>query len=52
MSHHYSTISPGPQFGFPYGDARLDYTDLFAFPKPEIPAIDPHDGRAPVLRRD
>ncbi len=33
MSHHYSTISPGPTFGFPYGDARLDYTDLFAFPK-------------------
>ena len=30
MSHHYS----GPQFAFPRGDARLDYTDLFAFPKP------------------
>jgi hypothetical protein len=30
MSHHYS----GPQFGFPHGDARLDLTDLFAFPKP------------------
>ncbi len=30
MSHHYS----GPNFGFPYGDARLDFTDLYAFPKP------------------
>lgn len=30
MSNHYS----GPDFGFPHGDARLDYTDLFAFPKP------------------
>ncbi len=30
MSHHYS----GPDFGFPHGDARLDFTDLFAFPKP------------------
>jgi hypothetical protein len=30
MSHHYS----GPQLGFPHGDARLDLTDLFAFPKP------------------
>lgn len=30
MSHHYS----GPDFGFPRGDARLDITDLFAFPKP------------------
>ena len=30
MSHHYS----GPHFAFPRGDARLDYTDLFAFPKP------------------
>jgi hypothetical protein len=30
MSHHYS----GPSFGFPHGDARLDYTDLYAFPKP------------------
>jgi|SRR5665213_250058 len=30
MSHHYS----GPDFGFPLGDARLDLTDLFAFPKP------------------
>jgi hypothetical protein len=33
MSHHYS----GPDFGFPRGDARLDFTDLYAFPKPEDP---------------
>jgi hypothetical protein len=30
MSHHYC----GPQFGFPHGDARLNLTDLYAFPKP------------------
>lgn len=30
MAHHYS----GPNFGFPYGDARLDMTDLYAFPTP------------------
>ena len=30
MSHHAS----GPNFGFPLGDARLDMTDLYAFPKP------------------
>ena len=30
MSHHYS----GPNFGFPRADARLDFTDLYAFPKP------------------
>ena len=30
MSHHYS----GPDFGFPHGDGRLDFTDLYAFPKP------------------
>jgi hypothetical protein len=30
MSHHYS----GTDFGFPHGDARLDLTDLYAFPKP------------------
>jgi hypothetical protein len=30
MSHHYS----GPNVGFPREDARLDLTDLFAFPKP------------------
>jgi hypothetical protein len=31
MSHHYS----GPDFAFPHGDGRLDFCDLFAFPKPE-----------------
>jgi hypothetical protein len=30
MSHHYS----GPDFGFPQADARLDLTDVYAFPKP------------------
>ena len=30
MSHHYS----GPDWGFPHRDARLDLTDLYAFPKP------------------
>jgi len=30
MSHHAS----GPNFGFPHGDARLDMTDLYAFPNP------------------
>jgi hypothetical protein len=30
MSHHYS----GPEYGFAHGDARLDLTDLYAFPKP------------------
>jgi hypothetical protein len=34
MSNHYS----GPQAGFPNGDARLDFTDLFAFQKPEDPS--------------
>src|SRR5712675_1898478 len=34
MSHHYS----GPDFGFPQGDARLDLTDIYAFPKPSDPA--------------
>jgi hypothetical protein len=33
MSHHYS----GPTFAFPRGDARLDFTDLYAFPKPGDP---------------
>jgi hypothetical protein len=33
MSHHYSA----PNFAFPRGDARLDFTDLFAFPKPGDP---------------
>jgi hypothetical protein len=30
VSHHYS----GPEWGFPLGDARLDLTDLYVFPKP------------------
>jgi hypothetical protein len=30
MSHHYS----GPNLGFPNGDPRLDFCDLYAFPKP------------------
>jgi hypothetical protein len=30
VSHHYS----GPDFRFPQEDARLDFTDLYAFPKP------------------
>jgi hypothetical protein len=34
MSHHYS----GPKLAFPRGDARLDYADLFAFPKPGDPS--------------
>ena len=34
MSHHYS----GPDFSFPHGDARLDFTDLYAFPKPGDPS--------------
>jgi len=29
MSHHYS----GPDWRFPLGDARLDLTDLYPFPK-------------------
>src|SRR6266436_418405 len=33
MSHHAS----GPNIGFPRGDARLDLTDLYAFPKPGDP---------------
>jgi hypothetical protein len=33
MSHHYS----GPDYGFPHGDACLDLTDLYAFPKPGDP---------------
>jgi Domain of unknown function (DUF4331) len=33
MSHHYS----GPNLTFPRGDARLDFTDLYAFPKPGDP---------------
>jgi uncharacterized protein DUF4331 len=47
MSHHYS----GADFGFPQGDARLDYCDLFAFPKPEdanrsIIVLDVHPSKA------
>ena len=43
MSHHYS----GPDFGFPYGDARVDFTDLCAFLKPRdarksIPIMNVH----------
>jgi hypothetical protein len=34
MSHHASR----PNFDFPRGDARLDMTDLYAFPKPGDPA--------------
>src|SRR6266403_5563866 len=34
MSHHYS----GPDFSFPRGHARLDITDLYAFPKPGDPS--------------
>jgi len=33
MSHHYS----GPNLVFPRDDARLDFTDLYAFPKPGDP---------------
>ena len=33
MSHHYS----GPNIGFPRGDARLDLTDVYAFPAPGNP---------------
>src|SRR2546428_13477779 len=43
MSHHYS----GPDFGFPLGNAQLDFTDLYAFPKPgdsekSIPIMNVH----------
>src|SRR5712671_7005351 len=34
MSHHYS----GPNLVFPRGDARIDITDLYAFPKPGDPS--------------
>jgi hypothetical protein len=50
MSHHYS----GPDYGFPHGDARLDLTDLYAFPKPGDPGrsilimnVHPSDGVNP-----
>ena len=47
MSHHYS----GADFGFPLGDARLDFCDLFAFPNPEdanksILIMDVHPSKA------
>ncbi len=47
MSHHYS----GADFGFPRGDARLDFCDLYAFPKPEdtnrsILIMDVHPSKA------
>jgi hypothetical protein len=47
MSHHYS----GVDFGFPLGDARLDFCDLFAFPQPEdkdrsILVMDVHPSKA------
>ena len=29
------TIIRAPDYGFPHGDARLDLTDLYVFPKPE-----------------
>jgi hypothetical protein len=51
MSHHYS----GPDFSFPHGDARLDFTDLYAFPKPGdagksvlIMNVHPSDGENPA----
>ena len=48
MSHHAS----GPDFGFPRGDARLDMTDLYAFPKPGDPCKSILDLQcAPVFRR-
>jgi len=34
MSHHYS----GPDFTCPHDDPRVDFCDLFAFPKPEDPS--------------
>jgi hypothetical protein len=44
MSHQYS----GPDFRFPQGDARLDFTDLYVFPNREIleihPDYEPGDG--------
>jgi hypothetical protein len=47
MSHHYS----GADFGFPLGDARLDFCDLYAFPKPgdasrSIVIMDVHPSKA------
>jgi hypothetical protein len=37
MSHHYS----GPGVSSPHGDARLDLSDLYAFPKPGSAALGP-----------
>src|SRR5437899_2081472 len=53
MSHHFS----GPNFGFPHGDARLDVTDLFAFPKPggagkSILIVDVHPSAGVVPPKD
>jgi hypothetical protein len=47
MSHHYS----GVDFGFPRGDARLDFCDLYAFSKPgdtdrSILIMDVHPSKA------
>ena len=47
MSHHYS----GVDFGFPRGDARLDFCDLYAFPQPgdtnrSILIMDVHPSKA------
>src|SRR3954471_18425467 len=47
MSYHYS----GADFGFPRGDARLDFCDLYAFPKPgdadkSILIMDVHPSKA------
>src|SRR5215208_3402684 len=47
MSHHYS----GADFGFPLGDARLDFCDLYAFPEPgdanrSILIMDVHPSKA------
>jgi hypothetical protein len=49
MSHHYS----GPDFGFPHGDARLDFSDLYVFPKAGDPSksiliMDVHPSRGVV----
>jgi hypothetical protein len=46
MSHHYS----GPDFGFPYGDARLDFTELYASASetpPEPATAEPFAPEAP-----
>src|SRR3954454_21204188 len=47
MSHHYS----GADFGFPLGDARLDFCDMYAFPKPgdadrSVVIMDVHPSKA------